>query len=648
MKALIGALVLGSAWSCGHAEVRLAHIFSDHLVLQRHQPIHVWGWANRGELVQVELNGQSNRTIADEKGRWRAVLKAEAAGGPHRLVVKADNTITLNDVLIGDVWLAAGQSNMEWPVAQSNDAAVEVAQSDWPLVRHIKVTNTIAFQTQADIGGSGWNVSRPENTGSFSAVGYFFARKLHQEIGVPVGIINVAWGGTNIETWLSPAVLAARPDFSMSSMPADAKVFKARYQDRMRALVQRWQAGVPYGSDSTAAWPEPDFDDRAWPHLNTARYWEVQGLEDLDGVVWYRRMVELSSGQAASAATLHLGMIDDCDETYVNGQPVGNTCGWDTHRRYGVPAGLLRPGHNVVAVRVTDHGGGGGFHGAAGHMALQTAAGTMALSGDWRARVERVSDKEQLAPNDLPTLAFNAMVHPLTDFPIRGVLWYQGESNVPRAEQYAQIFRWLIEDWRQQWKRPAMPFYFVQLASFLPLERNRRAESTWAELRDAQRQALKLRGTGMVVTTDVGNANDIHPRNKQAVGTRLALHALKNEYGKKLVASGPLYHSMRVHGRQVEISFSEVGGGLVIGGDHATLRGFVIADERRQFLPAKARIRANRVTVSHPDILRPMAVRFGWVDNPEENNLFNREGLPASPFRTDQWPGLTDGVRYQY
>jgi sialate O-acetylesterase len=258
-------------------------------------------------------------------------------------------------------------------------------------------------------------------------------------------------------------------------------------------------------------------------------------------------------------------------------------------------------------------------------------------------------DKGEPGPNDLPTLSFNAMLSPLTDFPIRGVIWYQGESNVPRAAQYAQTFPSLIADWRAQWHQPRMPFYFVQLASFLPLERNNLVGSTWAELRDAQRQTARLAGTGMVVATDVGNANDIHPRNKQAIGLRLALQALKHAYSKRnIVADGPTYRALRVRGSKLELSFSEVGSGLVAASSDGVLRGFTVADDRRQFHSAQARIKGNKVIVSHPDISHPTAVRYGWVDNPEQSNLVNRSGLPASPFRTDAWPRLTDGVKYRY
>jgi sialate O-acetylesterase len=649
LKTSIPVFFLALLATAAQAEVRLAHIFSEHMVLQRQQPIAVWGWADPGEAVRVEFHGKHARTRANAQGEWRVKLPAQRAGGPYSLVVQGQSRIALNDVLVGDLWLASGQSNMEWSVAQSDNAAAELVLADWPQIRHIKIPKAVAFAPQQDFAATEWKVANPANTGEFSAAGYFFARKVHQETGVPIGIINASWGGTHIETWTSKTALATQPDFDMRAMPPNGAALNAAYKARMTALVGRWQRGLALADAAPARWQGNALDDSAWPQLNAPQIWEEQGLADFDGVVWYRREIELTAPQATGAATLHLGMVDDCDETFVNGVAVGHNCQWDAQRHYGLPAGLLNPGKNVIAVRVTDNGGGGGFHGEAKAMQLQTSAESLPLAGAWRARVEGFKDKGQPDPNDLPTLLFNAMIQPLTPLPIKGVIWYQGESNVPRAQQYTQTFPLLIKDWRAQWRQPNLPFYFVQLASFLPLDKNSLQGSAWAELRDAQRQTLKLPGTGMAVATDIGNANDIHPRNKQAAGQRLALLALKNDYGKaKLIAGGPDYRSMRVRAGQIELSFADVGAGLMAGKPGEALRGFMISDESRRFVPAQARIKGNKVIASHPDMAQPVAVRFGWVDNPEQDNLFNREGLPASPFRTDDWPWLTDGVKYRF
>ena len=648
MKSVLSASVLSLVGALAQAEVRLPQLFGEHMVLQRQQAIPVWGWAQPGEQVRVQLHRQSVAATADAQGRWRVLLKPEAAGGPYTLVVQGENRITLKDVVLGDLWLASGQSNMEWSVAQSAHAESEIAHSKLPLIRHIQVPRAVAFQAQEDVAQTPWKVASPANTGEFSAAAYFFARKLLRETGVPIGIVNASWGGTNVETWISQSALATSPDFQMEALPSDARAARLRYANHMDAVVQAWQHSALDGSGASQ-WKKPDYDDQNWVTLNAPQYWEEQGLPEFDGVVWYRRDIYLNDAQLAQAAVLELGTVDDCDETYVNGKRVGDTCQWDAPRRYAVPAGLLHPGRNVIAVRVTDNGGGGGFYGEAAAMKLRLGDEALALSGLWKARVESYLDKGEPAPNDLPTLLFNAMVNPLTGFPLKGVIWYQGESNVPRAQQYAQTFPLLIKDWRVQWRQPALPFYFVQLASYLPLEKNSLKGSDWAELRDAQSRTLKLAATGMVVATDIGDAHSIHPLNKQDVGLRLARLALKNDYGRKtLVASGPVYRSMRVRGAQVEISFSDVGRGLTLAKGAKMLQGFTLADESHQFLPAQARIQGIRVIVSRAGMKHPVAVRFGWVDNPQQDNLFNRDGLPAAPFRSDDWPGLTDGVKYKF
>ncbi len=653
MKTVLSWLLLGPWFALlgvmAHAEVRLANIFGEHMVLQRQQAISVWGWATPGEAVRVKLHRQVSRTVTDVQGRWRVLLKPEVAGGPYTLTVQGDNLIAVKDVLLGDVWFASGQSNMEWSVAQSANATAELAQSDFPRIRHIKIPKGIAFQAADDVAPAQWKLSRPGNAGEFSAAGYFFARKLHQERGVPVGIVNASWGGTNVETWISPAALARRPEIQSEPMPLDAPAARLRYQQKMEAVVQAWQHSPLDDAGASFQWKRPDYDDQSWTPLNAPQYWEEQGLSDFDGVVWYRRDLYLNDEQAARAAMLELGTVDDCDDTYVNGKAVGQTCGWDTQRRYRLPQGLLHAGRNLIAVRVLDNGGGGGFYGDAAALKLRLGDDAIALSGTWKARVESILDKGDPSPNDLPSLLYNAMVSPLTGMPLKGVIWYQGESNVPRAQQYGSTFPLLIEDWRMQWHQPHLPFYFVQLASFLPLQKNSLKGSDWAELRDAQRLTLKLPHTGMVVATDIGDANSIHPLNKQDVGLRLALLALKHDYGmKKIVAGGPMYRSLRVRGSQIEVSFTDVGRGLVLAKGETALKGFTVADASRQFLPAQARIHGNKVIVARAGMARPVAVRFGWVDTPQEDNLFNRDGLPASPFRSDDWPGLTDGVKYKF
>jgi sialate O-acetylesterase len=632
--------------------LRLAAVFGDHMVLQRDQPLRIWGWAAPGSRVQLTLAGHEAVAPVDAAGRWQASLAALPAGGPHALQLRSTQDATVlsvADVLIGDVWLCAGQSNMEWPLSRSAGGALEVAQASQPMIRHLKPPHRAALRPQADVGPAAWQTVVPGGAGEFSAAGYYFARRLQRDLGVPIGLVNLAWGGTHIETWTSPAAALRDPDLAVtvSALPADFAAWSARAQAQMQAIAERWQ-GQPLDGGDRAAWLQPGDVDRDWRTLDVPRVWEEQGLPGFDGRVWFRREVMLTAAQAADPATLELGAIDDCDETHVNGQRVGGRCQWDAARVYALPLGLLHEGRNLIAVRVTDTGGGGGFHGEASRVRLRTAAGDLALAGPWRARVESALLRTELQANDAPTLAFNGLVQPLLPLSLRGVIWYQGESNVPRAARYAAAFRNLITDWRAQWQQPDLTFLFVQLASFGPLARNTLQASAWAELREAQQQALALPHTGMVVATDIGDADSIHPPDKRSVGERLAGLALRDTHGQSVVAQGPVLREVRVRGATLRLRF-DAGPGQTLAlraGSGSELQGFAIADASRHFLPAQARIEGAEVVVSRDGLKLPVAVRYGWVDNPQLANLVNGAGLPASPWRSDDWPLSTEGVRY--
>ncbi len=663
LAVLLTALLVGAAGPAqaaagtAPAELQLAAIFGDHMVLQRGEPIRVWGSAAAADTVRVSLAGQQRHTRAGADGRWAVQLPALPAGGPHVLTVRAGRagTRVLQDVLVGDVWLAAGQSNMEWDLASTDGGTADVVQADHPRIRHVKLPHRASLRPQADVPGGpqalAWQPARPDTAARFSAVAYHFARQVQAATGVPVGLVNVSWGGTHLETWLSPGAARADADLAavVQALPADEAAFAAAYRARMDAQAQRWQGALPLQPPaSPEAWADAALDDTNWPRLQAPRPWEEQGLPGFDGTLWLRRHVTLTPEQAAGPAQLALGMVDDCDEAWVNGQRVGGLCGWDTPRRHAVPAGVLKAGDNLVAVRVVDTGGGGGFHGRAQDMQLRTAAGDVPLAGPWQARVE--SSLAKLAPgaNDAPTLAFNGMVQPLRGLRLRGVLWYQGESNVDRAARYGPAFRHFIADWRQHFGQPRLPFLYVQLAAFLPLERNTLTGSPWAELREAQRQALVLPHTGMAVATDVGDADDIHPRNKRAVGERLARLALRDVYGRRsTVADGPRLLSARpvqgAAGGHMELRFGAAEGGLQARGG-GPLQGFAVADASRRFVPAQAERQGTRLRVWADGVAAPVAVRYGWVDNPSQANLVNGAGLPASPFRTDSWPLVTEGV----
>lgn len=651
MRALVAAALAG-ATALAAAAPRLAAIFGDGMVLQRHQPVVVWGWAEPGEAVQVQFRGHSRHARADATGRFQLRLPAGPAGGPFEMTLQGQGMQQLRDLWVGDVWVASGQSNMEWSLAQAQDGAREVAAAEHPLIRHRTLPHRASLRPEADVAAGTWHAASPATAGRFTAVGYFFARAVQAQLptvggrAVPIGIVHSSWGGTHAETWMSREAALAEPDLApaVQRLPATLDDWKAFQLSQQRAAAERWQGPARAGDDDAAGWPAAEHDDSAWRSLQVPQPWEEQGLPGFDGVVWFRRTIELSGTQAAAGATLHLGTIDDCDEVWLNGQRLGGVCQWDRLRRYPVPAGLLHEGRNVLVVKVTDTGGGGGFYGDAAVVRLDTAAGAVPLAGAWRARIQPQVVSQQPQANDAPTLAYNGMLHPLLPLRVRGVIWYQGESNVPRAERYAHTFQTLIRDWRRQLGQPALPFYFVQLASFLPLAKNDLNASAWAELREAQRQTLALPHTGMVVTTDVGDANDIHPRDKKTVGERLAAVALRDTYRQPVHASGPRLLSGAAQGEHFVLRFDAPAGLAARGGD--PLRGFALAGADRRFVRAQAHIEGHRVVLRADGVPQPVAARYGWVDNPEESNLVDGRGWPASPLRTDAWPQVTEGRRF--
>lgn len=651
MKYLLLTLAFSALSVFAFANVKLPKIFGDGMVLQRDQQIVVWGWAAGGETVAVSFHNQKKTTKAGKDGRWKVLLQPEAAGGPYTLVVNGKNTTTVNDVLVGDVWICSGQSNMEWPVAASANAAAEIAAANFPMIRHFKVTNSTSGTPVDDLLHAGsWKQAVPENVGAFTAVGYFFARELHKQLGVPVGLINTSWGGTDVETWTSRDAFEGSAEFKNMIAAIGRINPDSAAQVRAKAILDNLKKLQPVLPDSNALtqWRTAGFDDSKWPRMALPQLWENAPLRDFDGVVWFRKTIDLPGNMAGSQAELHLAMIDDADETYLNGTKIGSTNGYNEKRIYKVPAGVLKAGRNVIAVRVNDTGGGGGIYGDSADLKLIITTTVIPLSGDWAFSIESVAGGNggYTNPNSFPTLLYNAMIHPLVPFSMKGVIWYQGENNAVRAYQYRTAFPLLIQDWRRRWGHD-FPFYFVQLASFNAGGGDSRKGSSWAELREAQTATLQLPHTGMAVTTDIGEAGDIHPKNKLDVGLRLAAVALHDAYGKGVVFSGPQYQSMKVDGGSALLTFNNGGSGLLARDKYGYLKGFEVAGADRHFYYAKAFVHDNRVVVQADEVTAPVAVRYAWADDAGEANLYNKEGFPAVPFRTDTWKGITETAKYR-
>lgn len=648
MKKTSLSLLLALLAATAQADVRLAEVFSDHMVLQRDRPLNVWGQATPGQTLSIDLGGRRGTARVGADGRWRVQLAALPAGGPHRLRVKGDQTVELRDVLIGDVWLLGGQSNMEWVLAQTDTGPQEVASPQNAQLRHLRVPHRASVRPEAEIAPAPWVVAEPGKVGEFSAIGYHFARQMQAVQGVPIGLINTAWGGSMLETWVRRDAALQDPDLApaVRALPADNAAFSAALHQQVQDRVAAWQPGLPLQGVDASGWSAAKDIDANWPTLHAPHEWEGQGLANLDGVVWMRKRVQLSAAQAAGAAELHLAQVDDCDETWVNGQRVGGQCGYQQDRRYALPAGLLRAGTNWVVVRVTDTGGGGGFHGDAAAMRLDTAAGAVALAGVWRARVEQITAARGPAANDAPALGHNGLIAPLHGLSVRGVLWYQGEENSGRAAAYAEGFKRLIQDWRGQFGDRGLPFFFVQLAAWRPLADNRPGAGDWAELRESQAAALTLPHTGMATAIDVGDATDIHPRDKRTLGQRLAALALHELGLRAAPAGGPRLLGHDARGGEFHLRFGATAGGLRTARTGEPLRGFYLAGADRRWVPAQGRFDGDRIVLHSPAVQAPVAARYAWVNNSSEANIVGGDGLPLPPLRTDDWPLESAGRRY--
>ncbi len=646
-------MLLALACSTAGAQTKLPVIFSDHMVLQQKMKIPVWGTSVPGRTVSVQFHQQRKTTRVDAQGHWRVILNPVPAGGPYELVVWSSDTLRFRNVMVGEVWLCSGQSNMEMPLvstwAKVNNFQAEVAAAHHPNLRLLIIKRARSTRPRTSADTEGWKVCDSTTVRNFSATAYFFGRHLQQKLGVPVGLIQSAWGGTVVEAWTSGASLKTVPDIRgfverLENTAPDSIFDQALYEQHLQA----WQAEIAaldrkYAGNGPA-WSEAQLDDRSWPEMSLPTAWEHAGMPEVDGLVWFRKHLDLPETAAGQKLRLHLGPIDDFDWTFFNGREIGRTSVFNAPRHYEVPAELVQAGDNVIAVRVLDTGGNGGFYGKPEQLYVEGSDSLrVALTGVWRYQIGLRLQEIPLPPPspqtpNRPSVLYNAMIAPLIPYAIRGVIWYQGESNAPRAYQYRTLFPLLIRDWRQQWRQGNFPFLFVQLANFRPVNQEP-VESDWAELREAQTLALAEPNTGMAVTIDIGDANDIHPGNKQEVGHRLALQARRLAYREKLVFSGPLYKGMKIENNRIRLFFTHTGGGLRAAGG-GELRGFAIAGADRKFVWAHAAIDGQTVIVSHPQVPQPVAVRYAWSINPA-CNLINREGLPASPFRTDAWPGVT-------
>lgn len=629
----------------------LPAVFSDNMVLQQQTQVPIWGQADKGKTVKVipSWDGKAYTVSTDAQGNWKLDIPTPKAGGPYEISISDGKSIKLSNVMIGEVWICSGQSNMEMPLkgwGKVQNFQQEIDNANYPNIRLYQVKKTISPipLTTGESTMGGWQNCSPQTVEEFSAVAYFFARELTQKLNVPVGVIDVTWGGTPAESWTSVEALQRMSDFA----PQVSMIQKAQ-EDMSGAMaiynrqIDEWEAQVrskDAGYDGKQPlWADIAYDDASWGTIQLPGLLEEQVDPAFEGFIWLRREIDLSDEWLKRDLKIELNYIDDDDITFFNGEEIGRTYGVANARHYTVPRNLLRKGKNVLTIRLGDTGGNSGVLGDPATLYATNGKKKISLAGEWKQHISIFNKNEvpqqpqSFQANQIySTVLYNGMLHPLIPFEMKGVIWYQGEANADRAYQYRDLFPLMIRDWRNQWNKN-FPFYYVQLASFMA-RADQPEESAWAELREAQTRTLELENTGMAVTIDIGDANDIHPKNKQEVGRRLSLIALNRAYGKTNSYSGPLYSHMCMKNNEIELSFNYTEGQLIAKG--GALKGFTIAGVDHKFYPATARIVDNKVIVSSEQVPYPVAVRYAWANNPE-CNLYNKAGLPASPFRTDDW-----------
>lgn len=640
MKKILIFYFLFLICNCAFAQVRLPQLVRDSMILQRDAKVKIWGWASPKEKIQISFQNKKYKTTADENGNWNVLLAPMKAGGPYTMKIDAKNHIVLNNILIGDVWICSGQSNMVHQMAlHSVRYADDIVNANYPEIRQFWIPMLTDLQKPYDDLPPGyWKSANPVDVLQFSAVAYFFAKKLYEKYHVPIGLINSSVGGPSIQSWMSEESLKNIPSiFSTIEKNKDTAYVNSINRNAVlkNAAIKRPQ---DKGLNAAKPWYDTSYIPVGWRNINVPGYWEDQGIRNLDGIVWYQREIDVPSSMTNAPAKIFLGRIVDADFVYLNGKLIGNTTYQYPQRRYKIPNGLLKSGKNLLVIRIINYAGKGGFVPDKPY-SLIANGDTIDLKGTWQYRVGSVFSPYQnsipgFSYEYQPTALYNAMIAPLLNYTIKGFLWYQGEGSINEVSEYGKRLTTLINDWRDKWQEGNLPFLYVQLPNFGDMQ-YKPVESSWAELREEQLKTLSVPNTAMAVAIDLGEWNDIHPDRKKEVGERLALAAEKLAYGENIVYSGPIYQSSTIDTNKIKITFTNVGSGLITN-DGEELSEFAIAGPDKKFVWAKAKIDGDKIIVWSDDIANPMYVRYAWADNPVNPNLYNKEGLPASPFATDK------------
>jgi len=614
-----------------NAEIKLPLFFSDHMVLQRDEPIVVFGTATAGEMVEVNFNGSTVKSETNKDGNWSVTLNAMSFGGPYKMIVKGKNTIMLSDVYLGDIWFCSGQSNMGWKLENSINGKEELANANYEKIKIFSAKRYMSGKPTTKLISSKWETCTSKTAEGFSAVAYFFGRALYKKYNIPIGLINSSYGGTNIEAWMSEElfenhperqkIIAQMKDMDMLDMVRQFKKDDYAYRD----LLEEIDLG------RKQHWENENTGYSNWEILQLPNRWAFTEIERTYGVVWVTKEIKLNNQDINGNLFMSIGRVDDKDVTYFNGTKIGESDRKDLERTYEVPQKLLRLGKNRITIKVVNFRDYGGFRSADNELYLTTNHQTISLAGSWNYKIGTPNVQEPPArvhPKYYPTSLYNSMVHPFFGCNIKGVIWYQGESNTKNPEEYANFFPQMIKDWRSKWDKE-IPFLFVQLANYAK-QNNREAT-----IREAQTAALKLNKTAMAVTLDIGEDTNVHPKNKQDLGKRLAMAAQNVAYGEhEITTHGPLVEKVKVKKGKVIITFTEQ---ITIKGDNQDINGFLISDNKENFIKAHAKlVKSNTIEVESNEINNPKYVRYLWEDAPGKVMIFNNSGLPAPPFRTDK------------
>ena len=619
-------------------------IFSDNMVLQRDKANTIWGWSEPGDNVTLEINGKTASGVAGADGRWDVKIQPSHTGGPYTLSIKGHESVELHNVLVGDVWLCGGQSNMQVALPRARDGEQDVKAANYPEIRFFTAAAHPAYRHTDLVEGS-WKIVSPETADHVSAVAYYFARRVQQEIHVPIGLVVDALGGTPAEAWTSAEALRPLKDFDVPL--AELEKLSVSGAPEYGNYVMHWYDEFDIGIKGK--WEAPDFDDSKWKPVEIPGGFAELGVPDTPAVVWFRKEIVLPDPIPAGRAQLFLGSIERMDTTYINGKWVGASAWVENPRVYFIPDGLLKPGKNVVAIRVLKTKPDGGFLGKPEELHLTLGDKTsIPLAGQWKVQLSVDARPPHSLPIGyenwpvMPSVLYEGMLAPLAPLSITGVLWYQGEQNSERGFQYRRILPAMIADWRRLFGQGDFPFYIVNLPAFKHRS-DTPTDDAWAETRESQAlTAANVPNSCLAVTIDTGDPDNIHPKDKRPVGDRLALCALAKHYGKKVVYSGPTVAKVERRPGSIKLDFKHTDGGLVVKGPK--LKEFAIAGDDRKWYWAQAHIEGKSIVISSSLVPTPREVRYAWQSNPAAT-LFNGAGLPAVPFRTDTWPGITDSTR---